>query len=72
MSFLTRYRKSVRHFDPYNDEHREWFHRYVTTGSWANCPIQFEANDTTGCDIATIQRQMAEYYSKQEFGEISR
>ncbi len=54
-------------FDATNSEHRNWYAKFVETGTWGRCPVRFVIPDDHGNLITMIQRKLVEYYVRQEF-----
>lgn len=71
MSFLTAHRRPVVAFDVKNRKHRQVFFTFVKTGSWASTPILFYSEEETMVDVATMQRQLVEYYMSKEFSKVA-
>ncbi len=55
-------------FDPANPEHRKHYVEFRKYGGWGKCPIRFICVDEHGENlVAQMERQMVDYYLKQEF-----
>ena len=54
-------------FDAGNPEHRRWYYDFVKTGTWGRAPVRFVVPEDHGNLITMIQRNLVEYYVKQEF-----
>ncbi len=60
-------RKPVVLFDAENPEHRSDYAKFIETGSWIHCDRRYEIYNVGGHSQAMIQRQLLEYYLRQEF-----
>lgn len=54
-------------FDVNDKEHRYWAHQFVTKMSWTECPYVFAISSNSSDVYSMICRELAEYYSRQEF-----
>jgi hypothetical protein len=54
-------------FDPTNQEHRRYYHNFVTSGTWGHCPYRFVVPEDHGNLVTMIQRSLVNYYVTQEF-----
>ena len=66
MSKLSSLQRPYVEFDPENSVHREYFIRFLDTGSWADCPVKFATQDEQGFLIGAIQRKLILWYATQE------
>jgi hypothetical protein len=68
MSRLEYYNRPLVAFDAANKEHRRFYNQFLTENTWGRCPVRFICPAETGMDLVKmIQKQMVEYYVKQEF-----
>lgn len=67
MSQLALYGRPWVVFDATNPEHRSWYADFVQSGTWGRCPVRFVVPDDRGNLVTMIQRNLVEYYVKQEF-----
>jgi hypothetical protein len=55
-------------FDASNKEHRRFYWEFLEENTWGRCPVRFICPEETGQDLVKmIQKQMVEYYVRQEF-----
>ncbi len=71
MSKLSYYGRPWVVFDASNKEHREWFAQFQVRRSWGSCPVRFILNEGSGNLITQIQRELVDYYVKEEFNELA-
>jgi hypothetical protein len=69
MSKLQLFGRPWTVFDPANKEHRNYYHKFVHTGTWGGCPVRFVVPDDHGDLITMIQRSLIAFYVDKEFGE---
>ena len=68
MSKLEYYSRPLVAFDASNKEHRRFYHEFQLHNTWGRCPVRFICPHEHGMDlIKMIQKQMIEYYVRQEF-----
>jgi hypothetical protein len=67
MSRLELFGRPYVVFDPENKDHRSYYHDFVTTDSWGNCPVRFVCPDDHGDLITMIQRSLINFYIQREF-----
>lgn len=67
MTKLNHFIRPTVIFDPNNSDHRAYYHQFIEQGTWGKIPIQFVTNDPTVNQLATIERQLIEFYVAQEF-----
>jgi hypothetical protein len=70
MSHLTIALRPLVQFDPGNADHRQWVSEFLQYQTWSQCPVRFVVLDDSASTFSVIQRQLTEYYTKQEFGKI--
>ena len=56
-------------FDPYNKQHRSWFHEFQRFNTWGRCPVRFVVADDGGDLVGMMQRQLVQYYVDKEFSK---
>ncbi len=66
MSKLGLYVRPIVLFDAGNKLHRQWATRFITTGTWGDCPVRFAVEDDHGNLIGHIQRELIMWYAAQE------
>lgn len=64
---IKSFAKPAVEFDPTNQTHRKWFHEFLTTHTWGNCPVSFVIPSETGILHGVMQRKLLEYYTSKEF-----
>jgi hypothetical protein len=69
MSHLTVALRPTVQFDPNNQNHRQWVSDFLQHRTWSRCPVRFIVLDDSASTFSVIQRQLTEYYTKQEFGK---
>jgi hypothetical protein len=57
-------------FDASNREHRKYYAEFLQFGNWGRCPYRFVDPSDCGNLAGSMQRSVAEYYAKKEFGKI--
>ena len=57
-------------FDVNNKKHRKYFARFLQTGSWVDCPVQFVNTDHSGEHLSVMMSKIARFYCKREFGGV--
>jgi hypothetical protein len=68
MSKLEYYSRPLVAFDASNKEHRRFYYEFLEEDTWGRCPVRFICPEESGSDLVKmIQRQMIEYYIRQEF-----
>lgn len=67
MTKLNQYVRPTVTFDPTNPEHRDYYRMFLREGTWGKIPVQFITSDPTVNQLATIERQLIDYYVSQEF-----
>ena len=70
MSRLEYYQRPLVAFDVEDADHRAYFHEYLIRRTWGRCPVRFICPDEHGPEglVGIVQRQLVEYYARQEFG----
>lgn len=70
MSRLEYYQRPLVAFDAEDADHRAYFHEYLIRKTWGRCPVRFICPDEHGPEglVGIVQRQLVDYYLKQEFG----
>ena len=58
-------------FDPDNKDHRKYYHQFVKTARWGNCPVRFVVTDDHGDLITMIQRSLVKHYVETEFKTVA-
>lgn len=53
-------------FDPTNKDHRQYVADFVSTGTWAACPVVFFAPEEANTKAYVIE-SLADYYLSKEF-----
>ena len=66
----TGLRPTVR-FDATNRDHRRHAHQFLKDRSWKNCPYVFTLHNSEDNVYAMITKALSEYYTDQEFGQVS-
>lgn len=69
---LHRIMRPIVAFDVANAEHRRNYAQFLATNSWSHCEVRYEADDIAGELQSTIQRQLLEYYTRQEFKRVAK
>jgi len=69
MSKLQLFGRPYIIFDASNKDHRQYYHKFVHTGTWGHCPVRFVVPDDHGDLITMIQRALISYYVDKEFGD---
>ena len=60
-------------FDPSNKEHRKFYYEFLENNTWGRCPVRFICPSESGMDlIRMMQRQLVEYYVREEFKDKRR
>lgn len=54
-------------FNANDAQHREWFNEFQSRRTWGNCPVRFILAENSSNLITQIQRELVDYYMKQEF-----
>jgi hypothetical protein len=72
MSKLQLFGRPFVVFDARNKNHRKYFAEFQANRSWGNCPVRFVIDDENGDLVTMIQRKLIDYYTKREFGNLSR
>ena len=67
MSRLELFGRPFVVFDPDNKDHRSYYHDFVETASWGNCPVRFVVADDQGDLVTMIQRSLIKHYVQKEF-----
>jgi hypothetical protein len=57
----------VHIFDPANAEHRELFHKFLKTQSWAHCPYQWAIDDDSMDVVHCLSKKLMSFYLNSEF-----
>jgi hypothetical protein len=70
MSKLALYGRPYTVFDPSNKDHRQYYHKFVHTGTWGGCPVRFVVPEDHGDLVTMIQRALIGYYVNKEFGPV--
>ena len=68
MSRLELFGRPWTIFDPANKDHRRYYHQFVQTHSWGECPVRFVVPEDHGDLVTMIQRNLIQYYVDKEFG----
>lgn len=66
MSKLDYLVRPLVQFDPANKLHRQYFTKFLETGSWRGCPVRFCVDDDHGMLMGAIQRKLILWYAEQE------
>ena len=72
MSKLQLFGRPFVVFDAHNKNHRKYFAELQANRSWGQCPVRFVIDDENGDLVTMIQRKLIDYYTKREFGNLSR
>ena len=67
MSRLELFGRPYVIFDPENKDHRRYYHQFVETSSWGQCPVRFVVPEDHGDLITMIQRSLIKFYVQKEF-----
>ena len=67
MSRLELFGRPYVVFDPENKDHRSYYHDFVETASWGNCPVRFVVPEDHGDLVTMIQRSLIKFYIQKEF-----
>ena len=67
MSRLDLFGRPWTVFDPENKEHRRFYHQFVRTASWGDCPVRFVVPEDHGDLVTMIQRSLIKFYTEKEF-----
>ena len=67
MSRLELFGRPYVVFDPSDKRHRSYYHDFVRTSSWADCPVRFVVPDDQGDLVTMIQRSLVKFYVEREF-----
>ena len=69
MSKLNYYGRPWVVFDANQLQHRQWFNEFQTKRTWGHCPVRFILADTSSNLVTQMQRELVDYYTKQEFNQ---
>ena len=58
-------------FDPANKLHRSYYHNFVLTHSWGQCPVRFVVPEDHGDLVMMIQRSLVKFYVEREFKGVA-
>jgi hypothetical protein len=72
MSKLQLFGRPFVVFDAHNKNHRKYFADFQANRSWGQCPVRFVIDDENGDLVTMIQRKLIDYYTRREFGNLSR
>lgn len=72
MSKLQLFGRPFVVFDAHNKNHRKYFADFQANRSWGGSPVRFVIDDENGDLVTMIQRKLIDYYTKREFGNLSR
>ena len=72
MSKLQLFGRPFVVFDAHNKNHRKYFAEFQAKRSWGQCPVRFVIDDENGDLVTMIQRKLIDYYTRREFGNLSR
>lgn len=72
MSQLQLYGRPWIVFDPSNRQHRKYYHEFVKSGTWGQCPFRFVVADDQGDLVTMIQRSLIKYYVGREFDVVKK
>jgi hypothetical protein len=72
MSRLALFGRPFVVFDPTNKLHRSYYHDFVQTSSWGQCPVRFVVPEDHGDLITMIQRSLIAYYVNKEFKVVAK
>ena len=72
MSKLQLFGRPFVVFDAHNKNHRKYFAEFQANHSWGQCPVRFVIDDENGDLVTMIQRKLIDYYTRREFGNLSR
>lgn len=67
MSLLYLRSRPVISFDETNPKHRNYFHAFIKTGTWGNCPVRFTAEGLNTDLVTYINQKLLNYYVNKEF-----
>jgi hypothetical protein len=67
MSRLDLFGRPWTVFDPENKDHRRFYHQFVKTASWGECPVRFVVPEDHGDLVTMIQRSLIKFYTEKEF-----
>ena len=67
MSRLDLFGRPWTVFNPGNRDHRRYYHSFVQTASWSECPVRFVCPEDHGDLVTMIQRSLIKYYTEREF-----
>jgi hypothetical protein len=67
MSRLDLFGRPWTVFDPENKDHRRYYHQFVMTSSWGECPVRFVVPEDHGDLVTMIQRSLVKFYTEREF-----
>ena len=67
MSRLDLFGRPWTVFNPENKDHRRYYHSFVQTSSWGECPVRFVCPEDHGDLVTMIQRSLIKYYTEREF-----
>jgi len=72
MSQLELHGRPYTVFDPGNRQHRSFYHQFVKTSSWGQCPVRFVVPEDHGDLITMIQRSLVKFYVEREFKSVAK
>ena len=72
MSRLELFGRPYVVFDPENKDHRSYYHDFVETASWGDCPVRFVVPEDHGDLVTMIQRSLIAYYVSREFKSLAK
>jgi hypothetical protein len=61
------HQRPIKLFDSSLVEHRELYHKFLKTMSWAHCPYQWAIDDDSLDIVHCINKKMLNYYMNVEF-----
>ena len=67
MSKLDIYVRPLVIFDARNKVHRQYYSKFLETGSWKECPYRWAIPDDVGNLQGMIQRKLLDFYMAKEF-----
>lgn len=72
MSRLDLFGRPWTVFDPADKDHRRFYHAFVQTASWGQCPVRFVVPEDHGDLVTMIQRSLIKYYTEKEFDRVAK
>ena len=56
-------------FSANDPQHRAWYNQFQQKRTWGDCPVRFILAESSSNLVTQIQRELVDYYMKQEFAK---